>query len=72
MRKIKIGVFAFTKASWLTPKIERMVDATVKNLRTLISMHLQKLHTDMIFHLLLTIRLEQLTGYVQSSTVRTS
>ncbi len=35
MRKIKIGVFAFTKASWLTPKIERMVDATVKNLRTI-------------------------------------
>jgi len=35
MNKIKIGVFAFTKASWLTPKIENIVDATVKNLRTI-------------------------------------
>ncbi len=35
MEKLKIGVFAFTKASWLTPKIENIVDATVKNLRTI-------------------------------------
>ena len=35
MEKLKIGVFAFTKASWLTPKIESMVDATVKNLRSI-------------------------------------
>ena len=35
MEKIKVGVFAFTKASWLTPKIENIVDSTVKNLRTI-------------------------------------
>ena len=34
-KNLKIGVFAFTKASWLTPKIEKIVDATVNNLRTL-------------------------------------
>ena len=35
MEKIKVGVFAFTKASWLTPKIENIVDSTVKNLRAI-------------------------------------
>ena len=35
MRNLKIGVFAFTKASWLTPKIEKIVETTVGNLRTL-------------------------------------
>ena len=35
MRNLKIGVFAFTKASWLTPKIKKIVETTVGNLRTL-------------------------------------
>ena len=35
MEKIKIGVFAFSKASWLTEKIKGIVDTTVNNLRTI-------------------------------------